>query len=205
MVVHRVEHLFRHPVPEVVRPALHHPVQADQQLVQIQMQGGPVQLRLHLVLDRLDRLLGRLGVDEVLLRSSFPLPADGESKEIEAIVHLAYLHIAFADPDQPVYQDIRKHWPGTLIANPILPADQIPADGGKQEAERLLSAGADLIALGRPSLANPDLVERLRTSSPVNPVRDQYLMYVSTETGYTDYPTLPPLGQETGTPTPTTA
>lgn len=98
---------------------------------------------------------------------------------------LAYLHVGFADPDSPVYQDIRKQWPGTLIANPVLPTDQIPADGGKHEAARLLAADADLIALGRPFLANPDLVERLRTGNPVNLVRDKYLMYVGGETGYT--------------------
>ncbi|WP_181810383.1 hypothetical protein [Streptomyces ipomoeae] len=44
---------------------------------------------------------------------------------------LAYLHVGFAAPDSPVYQDIRRQWPGTLLANPVLPTDQIPADGGK--------------------------------------------------------------------------
>ncbi|GLY04077.1 hypothetical protein Acsp01_44560 [Actinoplanes sp. NBRC 101535] len=50
---------------------------------------------------------------------------------------------------------------------------------------------ADLTALGRPFLANPDLVERLRTGAPVNQVRNRHLMYVGGETGYTDYPALP--------------
>ena len=53
------------------------------------------------------------------------------------------------------------------------------------------SAGADLVALGRPFfLANPDPVERLRGGAPLNQVRDRYLMYGGGETGYTDYPTL---------------
>lgn len=30
----------------------------------------------------------------------------------------------------------------------------------------MLAAGADLVALGRPFLANPDLVERLRRGAP---------------------------------------
>lgn len=59
-----------------------------------------------------------------------------------------------------------------------------------RQAERLLTAGADLIALGRTFLANPDLVTRLRAGAPLNPIRDAYLMYVGGETGYTDYPTL---------------
>lgn len=50
--------------------------------------------------------------------------------------------------------------------------------------------GADLVALGRPFLANPDLVRRLRLGAPLNPVRDRYLMYVGGADGYTDYPAL---------------
>ncbi|MEV4808104.1 hypothetical protein AB0K18_49665 [Nonomuraea sp. NPDC049421] len=103
---------------------------------------------------------------------------------------LAYLHIVFADLDQSLFQHIRRAWPGTLIANPVLPMDQIPTDGGRQAAERLLTASADLISLGRPFLANPDLVERLRTGAPVNPVRDGKLMYTGGETGYIDYPVM---------------
>ena len=40
-----------------------------------------------------------------------------------------------------------------------------------------------------PFLANPDLVERIRTGAPVNPLRDLHL-YLGGETGYTDYPVL---------------
>lgn len=47
-----------------------------------------------------------------------------------------------------------------------------------------------MIALGRSFLANPDLVERLRTGAPLNPVREAHLMYVGGAEGYTDYPTL---------------
>ncbi|MFE6856384.1 alkene reductase, partial [Streptomyces sp. NPDC057674] len=106
----------------------------------------------------------------------------------------AYLHVVFADPDQPLFQDIRKAWPRTLIANPVLGWGRpLPADGGRDAAERLLAAGADLISLGRPFLANPDLVERLRTGAPINPVREEGLMYTGGERGYTDYPYLPRL------------
>lgn len=49
-----------------------------------------------------------------------------------------------------------------------------------------------MISLGRPFLANPDLVERLRTGAPINAVRDKGLMYAGGEEGYTDYPTLGP-------------
>ncbi|RSS84067.1 alkene reductase [Streptomyces sp. WAC06614] len=104
---------------------------------------------------------------------------------------LAYLHLEFADPADPLFARLRADWPGTLMANPALgwPAP-LPADGGLAAGERLLAAGADLVALGRGFLANPDLVERLRTGAPLNPVREAYTMYVGGATGYTDYPTL---------------
>ncbi len=48
---------------------------------------------------------------------------------------------------------------------------------------------ADLIAFGRPFIANPDLVERLRTGAPLNP-DDRATWYGGDAHGYTDYPTL---------------
>lgn len=66
------------------------------------------------------------------------------------------------------------------------------AAGGyaKARAEQALTSGrADLIAMGRPFLANPDLVERLRQGSPLNAV-DPQTFYTPGEKGYTDYPAL---------------
>ena len=66
------------------------------------------------------------------------------------------------------------------------------AAGGfdKAQAEQALTSGrADLIAMGRPFLANPDLVERLRQGSPLNGV-DPQTFYTPGEKGYTDYPAL---------------
>ena len=66
------------------------------------------------------------------------------------------------------------------------------AAGGfdKAQAEQALTSGrADLIAMGRPFLANPDLVERLRQGSPLNGV-DPQTFYTPWEKGYTDYPAL---------------
>ncbi|MFE4580564.1 alkene reductase [Streptomyces chartreusis] len=101
---------------------------------------------------------------------------------------LAYLHLVHADPADPLFGRIRAAWPGTLIANPVLP--ELSAATIGVESDRLLAAGADLIALGRPFLANPDLVRRLALGAPLNPVRDRYLMYTGGATGYTDYPAL---------------
>lgn len=57
-------------------------------------------------------------------------------------------------------------------------------------AEALLSAGdADLIAFGRPFLANPDLVARMKTGAALN-APDMSTFYTPGEKGYTDYPVL---------------
>lgn len=45
-----------------------------------------------------------------------------------------------------------------------------------------------LIAPGRGFLANPDLVERLRTGTPLNENRPEFLTHVHGAEGDTDYP-----------------
>ena len=51
------------------------------------------------------------------------------------------------------------------------------------------SGAVDLFSSGRGFLANPDLVERLRTGAPLNEP-DQSTFYSGGAKGYTDYPTL---------------
>lgn len=63
-------------------------------------------------------------------------------------------------------------------------------DRGRAEAD-LESGAANLIAFGRPYIANPDLVERLRTNAPLN-VPDQATFYTPGSSGYTDYPPYSP-------------
>jgi N-ethylmaleimide reductase len=60
----------------------------------------------------------------------------------------------------------------------------------KASAQQALSEGrADLIAIGRPFIANPDLVERMRRDAPLNaPAPDTF--YTPGAKGYTDYPAL---------------
>ena len=49
---------------------------------------------------------------------------------------------------------------------------------------------SDLVAFGRAFIANPDLVERLRTGAGLNEP-DEATFYGGDEHGYTDYPALP--------------
>ncbi|GAA1284427.1 alkene reductase [Streptomyces javensis] len=163
--------------------------------------GGSVAGRVRFVAEVVHAVADAIGPERVGLRISPGSTVNGiEEGDTEALypalikeladTGLAYLHIVRARPDQPLFRELRASWPATLIANPALPGDGVPADGGMRQAGALLAEGADLIALGRTFLANPDLVTRLRTGAPLNPIRDAYLMYVGGETGYTDYPTL---------------
>lgn len=99
---------------------------------------------------------------------------------------IAYLSIAEADwddaPELPgdFRQDARQAFSGRIIY-----AGRYTAERGN----RLLDAGlADLIAFGRPFIANPDLPSRIANGWPMNPL-DPQTMYGGTAQGYTDYPT----------------
>ena len=55
--------------------------------------------------------------------------------------------------------------------------------------EDLVSGRCDLIAFGRPFIANPDLVVRLQAKAALNTPNDA-TFYTPGATGYTDYPAL---------------
>jgi N-ethylmaleimide reductase len=100
---------------------------------------------------------------------------------------LAYIHIVEgatggARDNFPFdYVALRSSFRGAYIAN----------NGyDRQMAIRAVERGAaDLIAFGRPFIANPDLVERLRVGALLNPVVKETL-YGGGEKGYTDYPAM---------------
>jgi N-ethylmaleimide reductase len=71
---------------------------------------------------------------------------------------LAYLHVAHMG-DEVLLRKIRDSWPGVLVLNrgrADLPARIADIDNGT----------ADVIAVASMSLANPDLVERIKTMHP---------------------------------------
>ncbi|MGV8918856.1 MAG: alkene reductase [Pseudomonas sp.] len=98
---------------------------------------------------------------------------------------VAYLSIAEADwdnaPDLPesFRRDVRSTFSGRIIY-----AGRYTAERGS----RLIESGlADLIAFGRPFIANPDLPARIANGWPLNPLNPA-TMYGGAEQGYTDYP-----------------
>ncbi|MFE9096921.1 alkene reductase [Streptomyces sp. NPDC007264] len=96
----------------------------------------------------------------------------------------AYVHLE-ATTDEEVLLGLRRTWPGTLVVNPVLPMG--PKQTGRADADHWLGLGADLISFGRAFIANPDLVERLRTGVPIAPV-DEATYYQGGDAGYLTYP-----------------
>jgi N-ethylmaleimide reductase len=98
---------------------------------------------------------------------------------------VAFLHIAAQQPFVPAekefdaFSELRQRFAGSLIANGGLTLES---------AERMLATNvADLVAFGRPFIANPDLPRRLRFSWPLAQP-DASTLYSSGSKGYTDYP-----------------
>jgi N-ethylmaleimide reductase len=99
---------------------------------------------------------------------------------------LAYIHVvdhsAMGAPAVPatIKQAIRKRFGGAYIVS-----------GGfvdKERAEAALQAGeGDLVAFGRPFLANPKLVSKLKSGAALT-APDMATFYTPGEKGYTDYP-----------------
>jgi N-ethylmaleimide reductase len=96
------------------------------------------------------------------------------------LIGIAYVHISI-NPEIPAatLSAIRTEFGNTLIHS---------SGFTPETAEAALQKGdADLIAFGRSFLANPDFVERIIASAPLNPV-DFSTIYTPGAKGYTDYP-----------------
>lgn len=102
---------------------------------------------------------------------------------------LAYLHVmdglgfGFHELGEPMtLADFREVFSGPLMGN---------CGYTQESAEAAIAAGdADLIAFGRPFIANPDLVERFRQGLPLAAEADVSTWYAagSGAEGYTDFP-----------------
>lgn len=159
--------------------------------------GASIENRLRVVLDVTDAVSQAIGSGKTGIRLApfgrlFDMHAfDGEEEtwlQLAAKLSersLAYVHLSDqktlgqqAIPDGFV-EKFRAAYDGTLV---------IAGGFDKQRAEAYLQEGkADLIAFGRPYIANPDLAERLANDWPLNDV-NRTTMYGGTEEGYTDYP-----------------
>lgn len=103
--------------------------------------------------------------------------------------NIAFLELREARPEATFHKSevpalspqIRKVFAGPLVLN---------QEYRLTDAQAVLDSGvADAIAYGRPFLANPDLVERLREDAPLNKPNTA-TFYTPGPEGYTDYPAL---------------
>ncbi|MGE0024108.1 MAG: alkene reductase [Hyphomicrobium sp.] len=161
--------------------------------------GGSLENRTRLLGEVLAALTSVWPADRVGVRFS-PFSSFGDMQDSDPVqtfsaaiskaseAGLGYLHLVEGEtggsrelPPGASIAALRKLFKGAYLAN----------NGyDRAEAIRAVESGAaDLIAFGRPFIANPDLVERLKANAPLN-VPDQATFYGGDARGYTDYPTL---------------
>jgi N-ethylmaleimide reductase len=154
--------------------------------------GGSPENRARFVVEVAEATVDAIGADRVGIRISPGHPfndiAENDLSVYEALVAqlaelgLAYLHV-LAEADDPIVGKLRAIWPGTFVLN-----TGFGVESDRDALERLVADGvADVVTVGRPFLANPDLVERWSDGAELN-VPNQETFYGGAAEGYTDYP-----------------
>lgn len=149
--------------------------------------GGDPARRARFAVEVLAAMAAAIGADRVGFRISPGNPYNDMATDdheamfaplLDAIdpLGLAYAHVVDVAGSLAF---VRRHWSGALIANNGLTAesaDLLVRDGAVQAA-----------SFGRHFIANPDLVDRLRTGAALARV-DRATIYTGEERGYIDYP-----------------
>lgn len=166
--------------------------------------GGSLKNRARLLLEVLRAITDEIGAGRTAVRLSPVTPANGISDDnpqqlFDYLLHqlgplgLAYVHLiegatggARALPEEPFDYT---HLKAVYRAAGGQGAWMLNNAYDKALAEQALAAGADIVAFGRPFIANPDLVTRLQRNAPLN-TPDRATFYGGGAEGYTDYPTL---------------
>jgi len=161
--------------------------------------GGSVEARSHFLLEIVAQTAAEIGADKIGVRFSpygafNDMPAYNEvddtynylAKKLNDL-DIQYIHVldhsSMGAPPVPqtIKDSIRTGFKNDLIST-----------GGftMQTAQAAIESGsADLIAFGKTFLANPDLINRMKTGTELNQP-DFGTFYTPGETGYTDYPVL---------------
>ncbi len=161
--------------------------------------GGSVENRLRFPLEVVEAVVGVAGARRVGIRISPVSPALGIANSDPAAVFfpfvreldrlgLMYVHVIEGATQGPRdidpsfdFNALRASFHGPWMVNNGYTRDLA--------IDAVSNGYADLVAFGRPYVANPDLVERLRADAPLNEVDKQHL-YGGDAQGYTDYPVL---------------
>ncbi|MDZ4095061.1 MAG: alkene reductase [Paracoccaceae bacterium] len=161
--------------------------------------GGPIEHRTRLLAEVITAVTSAWDAGHVGIRlspfsgangisDSDPMALFGAAIDLIDKAGLAYLHMVEGQTggsrDLAPGQDIavlRARFKGVYMAN-----------NGYSRAlalEAVANGRADLIAFGKPYIANPDLVERLKADAPLNDL-DTTTLYGGGTNGYTDYPAM---------------
>lgn len=161
--------------------------------------GGSIENRIRFAVETAKAVADAIGKEKVGIRLSpygvfNEMPPYDEIDETYTLLAeklsdlgIAYIHLVdhsgMGAPEVPVSikKMFREKFNGTLILSGNYDAERAEQD--------LQSGAADLIAIGRPFLANPDLVERYKQGAALNQPKFN-LFYTPGPEGYTDYPTL---------------
>lgn len=161
--------------------------------------GGSVENRARLVLEVAAAVADEIGAERTGIRISPVGPLNGivvntsQQAQYNYLVEkldalsLVYLHVVEGAPGGPRdiapfdYDALRERFSNTYIGN----------NGYTLElaTSRLSANQTDLVAFGHTFIANPDLVERLRTGAELAQL-DPTTLYGGGAKGYIDYPTL---------------
>lgn len=157
--------------------------------------GGSTENRLRFLGEVVDQLVAVVGKERVGVRLApftclnGTVDSDPEATYIEAAKLLnnkgiGYIHIAEVDwddaPDTPVSfkQNLRQAFDQTII---------LAGKYNPEKAQQALEQGfADMVAFGRPFVANPDLVTRIKNQYPLA-AHNPDTLFGGTEKGLTDY------------------
>ena len=167
--------------------------------------GGPVENRCRFLLEVTDAVIAAVGADRTAVRlSPFSVTWDCRDSDLKslfthAVAQLSARNLCFLEVVEQINEaadissggstsafnidDILRAYRGRLVIN-----------GGydRTRAEAVLEReGIDAVSIGRPFIANPDLVQRYARNAPLNAMGDPAVVYGGGEAGYIDFPSLP--------------
>ncbi len=156
--------------------------------------GGSVENRIRFAVEVCRACADAVGADRVGIRISPGNPNNGiVEDDVEPLytalvgalapLGLAYLHPIYNAGYDGLFRQMREAWPGAYVLNR-------PGASAEDRAADVESGLADVVSLAQMTLANPDLVDRLKRGAPLNEP-DPSTYYGGDARGYTDYPTLP--------------
>jgi N-ethylmaleimide reductase len=161
--------------------------------------GGSIENRARLLLEVTRICADAIGADRLGVRIS-PVSTAGDSRDsdpqalfnyvVEGLdtFGLAYVHVVEGETGGARdsiafdYAALHRRFQGAWMVNNSYTR--------KMAIDAVASGRADLVSFGRPFIANPDLVERLRENAPLNALMSPDTFYGGGAHGYVDYPRL---------------